>query len=386
MTRVGVLTSSFPSRPGDPAGSFVAEHARYLRGAGCDVEVVAARPGSPDAVPGIRVSRLTASGARLFAGAGAPELLTGARHSAARHWRDATGASLAMLAAALRRRRRWDRLIAHWLVPAGIAAALAAGGRPVRAIAHSGDVHLLRRLGLTSAAAAVFASAGARLSFVSESLRSSFLRDISSPWLRRRTRAASTVVPMGVDVNRLRAARREAQPARERRYVAYLGRLVEVKGPDIAAGAAGAWRAPVPLIMAGAGPMAGRLRAQREREAPGRVTLCGELRGWERDRFVAGAAALVIPSRVLPDGRSEGLPVAALEAMAAGVPVIATDVGGLADLPTGAVTRVKPDDPSALARAVDRVWQRPIERQRQIAAAATFVERLDWRLVGPRLW
>jgi glycosyltransferase involved in cell wall biosynthesis len=43
------------------------------------------------------------------------------------------------------------------------------------------------------------------------------------------------------------------------------------------------------------------------------------------------------------------------EAMAAGTPVIATDVGGLHDLVTGTGLLVAPGDPEALARAVDRV-------------------------------
>lgn len=52
--------------------------------------------------------------------------------------------------------------------------------------------------------------------------------------------------------------------------------------------------------------------------------------------------------------RWEGLPLAALEAMTAGVPVVATSVGGLPDLlADDAGVLVAPDDAAALARAID---------------------------------
>jgi len=59
--------------------------------------------------------------------------------------------------------------------------------------------------------------------------------------------------------------------------------------------------------------------------------------------------------------RWEGVPLAVLEAMAAGVPVVATDVGGVRDVITPDVTGllVAPDDPTSLARALARVLEGP---------------------------
>ncbi len=378
MTRIGIVTSSYPSAPGDPAGAFVAEHARWLRDRGHEVQVLAARPGERVREPGLRVDR-AAFGRRLLGAEGAPEVLERKRGRV-----DALAVTSALLVEAGWRSRHWDRLIAHWLVPSGLVAAAIARGRPLHAIAHSGDVHLLRRLGLVTPVAAALVRAGATLSFVSEELRERFLRGVRALALRREVERRSRITAMGVCVDRFRRAAAKRPPGR--RPVAFLGRLVPVKGCDVAVAAAGMWKSPVPLAIAGAGPEEGRLRAQAGSLGRGAVSLLGELRGAARDRFVAGAAALILPSRRLGGGRSEGFPVAALEAMAAGVPVIASAAGGLAEIPPGAVTHIPPDDARALARAVDRLLVDEGERVRQVSEAAAWVRGCDWDAVGPRLF
>ncbi|HEX7837950.1 MAG TPA: glycosyltransferase family 4 protein, partial [Kofleriaceae bacterium] len=91
------------------------------------------------------------------------------------------------------------------------------------------------------------------------------------------------------------------------------------------------------------------------------------------------ASVVVVPSRTTPGGRTEGTPAIALEALAAGVPVIASAVGGLCDLP--GVALVPPEDPRALARAIDHTLAAPPCSQDLRAGVAT----LDWREVAPRL-
>jgi glycosyltransferase involved in cell wall biosynthesis len=112
------------------------------------------------------------------------------------------------------------------------------------------------------------------------------------------------------------------------------------------------------------------------------VRFTGALDTGARDALLAQASALVIPSRALASGRTEGLPLAALEGMAAGVPVIAAAVGGLADLPDAALTRVPAEDPEALALAIDAVLAGAIDTR--IAGRAVAAERA-WARVGARL-
>ncbi|MBM4369786.1 MAG: glycosyltransferase, partial [Deltaproteobacteria bacterium] len=65
--------------------------------------------------------------------------------------------------------------------------------------------------------------------------------------------------------------------------------------------------------------------------------------------LLAEADVLAVPSRW------EGFGIAALEGMAAGVPVVASDVGGLAELVGDAGVLVPPGNPRALRDALDRV-------------------------------
>ncbi|MGO9273317.1 MAG: glycosyltransferase [Terriglobia bacterium] len=84
-----------------------------------------------------------------------------------------------------------------------------------------------------------------------------------------------------------------------------------------------------------------------------RVTFLGEVR--DVPAVLARARLFVLPSR------SEGIPLTVLEAMARGLPVVATRVGGLPEVVVEGKTGhlVPPADPAALAAAILTVWRDP---------------------------
>jgi glycosyltransferase involved in cell wall biosynthesis len=108
------------------------------------------------------------------------------------------------------------------------------------------------------------------------------------------------------------------------------------------------------------------LRRRAEQRGVGEAV---ELLGFlpEPHHEVRRARAYVQASRE----RTEILPLAILEAMAAGVPVVATDVGGVADVVHDGTTGVLvvPDDAAALAAGILRVLQDPAGSERLRAAA-----------------
>ncbi|MCA9673969.1 MAG: glycosyltransferase, partial [Myxococcales bacterium] len=103
-----------------------------------------------------------------------------------------------------------------------------------------------------------------------------------------------------------------------------------------------------------------------------------------RDELLAGADLLCAPSIVLPGGRSEGTPLAVLEAVAAAVPVVASDAGGLASLPATWARRFPTGDARALAAALTETLADP-GAQATASAAVASTAVLDWGAVGRRL-
>ena len=126
-----------------------------------------------------------------------------------------------------------------------------------------------------------------------------------------------------------------------------VGRLAAQKGFDTLIAAAARWRdrRPEPLlVIAGTGPLAGQLSGQA-----GELGVDVRFLGSRDDvpGLLADADVLALPSRW------EGQPLILQEALRAGRPVVATDVGGVRDLAgDGAALLVPPGDPAAFAAAV----------------------------------
>lgn len=349
--RIGVVTTSYPREAGDFAGSFVGEHVRALRALGHDVEVLAA-DGALDGDDGDDVTRIP--GGALFASGGAPDRL---EHSPVISTLEALAFSSRLALEVGRRARDWDAVIAHWLAPCALASLVAR--KPLLAIAHGGDVHTLHRYGLLAAAIGLLRSRGAQLAFVSDELRR----------IARVDAASAIVQPMGIELARFAAIPHTPTTPPT---ILVAGRLVAIKGIDIAIRALALIKRPVQLVVAGDGPD----RAALELLDP-RVTFVGAVDTARRDQLLGRASVVVVPSRTLANGRTEGTPLIALEALAANVPVVASAVGGLREL--SAVRTVPPEDPRALAYAITAALD---DEPRDLRAT---VAHLDWAIVAPRL-
>jgi len=309
--RVAVLTTSYPRRPGDMAGSFVADAVEQLRAAGVEVEVV-----SPQSF-------------RHFGIACGDGIVNNLR---ARPWRALLlPAFLLSFARAARRAARGaDVVHAHWL-PSGFAGL--ATGRPLVLQLWGTDVELAKRLPwlfrplLRRARVVVCAS-----SSLAHDARALGARDVR-------------VIPSGVDFPPGPPTRPEEPP-----HALYVGRLSEEKGvADLVEAARG-----LPLVVVGDGPL--------RHLAPQTV---GFVRHDEVGPYYERAAVVVVPSR------REGYGVVAREAMAHGRAVVATRVGGLPDAIEDGATGllVEPANPAALRAALVRLLGDAVLRERLGAAA-----------------
>ncbi|HEX9050134.1 MAG TPA: glycosyltransferase, partial [Anaeromyxobacter sp.] len=112
------------------------------------------------------------------------------------------------------------------------------------------------------------------------------------------------------------------------------------------------------VLLVGDGELRRRLAARVASDGlAGTVELLGARPHEEIPALLAGATAMVLPSVRARDGQMEGIPVALMEAMAAGVPVIATRLSGIPELvEDGASGLLVPErDAAALAGAMARL-------------------------------
>lgn len=168
-----------------------------------------------------------------------------------------------------------------------------------------------------------------------------------------------SIVLNGADIERFTA--RRADPARAGSRAVCIARLASAKDPDTLVRAARIVRAADPtfeLDLVGDGP----LRSSVEQlimalDLRASVHVCGAIED-VRDRLQQ--AAVFVMSSI-----SEGTPLAVIEAMAAGLPVVATPVGGVADLVVPGVTGllVPPRSPEALATAILTLLRNPDARR-----------------------
>ena len=159
----------------------------------------------------------------------------------------------------------------------------------------------------------------------------------------------------------------DTPPPQRGSHALFAGRLVEEKGADTAIRAAAA--SGVPLAVAGTGPDAPRLeRLAREQDAP--VTFLGRIAPEQMGAVRARAAFVLAPSRW-----DEPCPYSVIEAMAAGLPVLASARGGLPEM-VGEQAVLPDRGVDGWAAAMRTLWDDDGERAQQAAQAHTRAREL----------
>jgi colanic acid/amylovoran biosynthesis glycosyltransferase len=247
-------------------------------------------------------------------------------------------------------------------------------GIPLVVTFHGGDAHknthyrrfppalFARRLPELMAEARLFIC-------VSESVRARLLE-------RGFPREKLVVLPIGTEIP-------APQPDAPRDGVLFVGRFVEKKGLRTLIAALQRLREkgqePVSVIVGDGPGAAGR---RREAEGLARLSFVGWQSPEEVARLMRRARILVVPSLRASGGDAEGLPSVAVEAMALGLPVLASDEAGVEGIvrpeETGVIVPAR--DPAALAEAIARHLAKPVALDSLGSTARRFVvEHFDAR-------
>lgn len=181
------------------------------------------------------------------------------------------------------------------------------------------------------------------------------------------------VIPPGYDPHLFAAAAPDPFPDLGRPRVGYIGRIAPQKDVGTLISAFGRVTGPACLLIVGDGP--GRRAAEQQARPLARPV-----------RFTGFAPHARIPAvlqhidLLVLATRYEELPSALIEAMAAGLPVIASRVGGIPALIDHDVNGllVPPGDAAALAAAISRVLTEPDTAARLATAARQTAQRYAW--------
>jgi len=176
-------------------------------------------------------------------------------------------------------------------------------------------------------------------------------------------------------------------PAGERLEIVHVGSLQPYKGQIYLVEACELLRQRgVPFVcrIIGGGEERRRLEeAIRRLGLQDQVVLLGPQTQEKVGQLLAGAGCYVQPSVATPSGKMEGIPVALMEALACGLPVVATDLSGIPELirPGETGWLVPPEDPGALAEAMLDVYANPPEALRRAKAGRQLVlDEFDLRM------
>lgn len=241
-------------------------------------------------------------------------------------------------------------------------------GIPYSVTAHGSDLHVDRHMLREKVREAAFFAP------ISEYNREMILREAGEEH-----RPKVIVLHCGVDTSVFRAEDRP--PRTGPATLICIGTLHEVKGQLYLVEACRILRdAGVPLhcLLVGDGPdramLEGRIRKAGLEDT---ITLVGRRNRREIARLLQSADALIAPSVQARDGRREGIPVVLMEAMASGLPVVASRISGIPELVEHGVTGllVAPRDAEALADAVRQLVENPELARRMGQAGRLKIER-----------
>lgn len=276
--------------------------------------------------------------------------------------------------------RRWDCLIGSWLFPDAVATAMVAAlrGTPFVPIALGTDGNVLSGMPDRRAQIQWMLRRAHRVLTVSEALRTVLAE-------RGAALERSEAVYTGVDPERFRLlprgpARRDLALDPDALIVLFVGNIIPTKGVIELATATVELAAKDPrwmLVMIGAGPSSEAVTQVFEHAGlRGRLLMPGKVDHAALAPWFAAADVFCLPSY------REGVPNVVLEAMACGVPVVASRVGGVPEvLPDHAGLMIEPRSVPAIVEALATCAERPWDRERIARHARGF----SWQANADRL-
>ena len=386
--RVLVLTTSYPLDPGDSSSVFLKYLCEHLHRKGVEIHVLAPAlsEGGEARENGIFVHRFRymlhpwqklAYGSGILPNLKKQPLL----------WLVLPFFMLSFLVTALvvAKRTRPSVIHGHWILPTGLVA-LVTGKLyrlPFVLTAHGGDAFSMRSGLLSRLKKFVVRNASAWTANTNTT---------ANAILPGATSYGCNIVPMGVDTTVFKPISSEKQRQGNIRRILFVGRLVEKKGANVLLRAISLLpeeiRSGIRVDIVGDGAEKPVLIEQAQKSGIDMlVNFVGTVPNKELPSFLQKADVFVGPSIVDSTGDTEGQGVVFLEAMACGLPVIASNVGGIAEVIENGVNGilVPPGDAEKLSLALNELLFDEEEQSRITGNGIEVIKtQFTWDLASER--
>lgn len=274
----------------------------------------------------------------------------------------------------------------HWIVPSGLIGGICRRifGKPHITTAHAGDVFTIRKSRILSFITSFVFKNSDKIT-----ANSKFTKDVII-YINDKIKNNVEIIPMGVDTyffNPHKAS--NLRKAFEAEYlVLSVGRLVDKKGIKYLIMAMKEVIKEFPrtkLIIGGSGPEKENLEKLSESlDLKENVVFVGYIKNADLPKYYASSDIFVLPSIETKGGDTEGLGVVLLEAMASGIPLIGSNIGGITDIiknnETGLLTR--PENPEDISdKIVMLLSNKKLRRKFSEEGLRTIKEKFSWDVV-----
>ena len=285
--------------------------------------------------------------------------------------------------ALLKRRKKYDYVHANWLIPQGVVQSFFK--IPYILTGHGGDVASMNK-GIVKYLKRRAVRNAKTVTVVSSALKEELL-EIFPQKERESILKKLLVQPMGCDVARFGSIHRKENlwGQNGKSVVLFVGRLAEKKGVRYLIDAV--QQLDVLLVIVGDGPLMGKLKEQtRELGMENKVLFMGAKTHEQLPEIYASADVFAAPSVTAGDKDKEGFGLVILEAMASGLPVVASRSGGITEIIrhgwNGLLTEEK--DSLGLAENISMALTDSILYNRIAANMKYTVESYNYAKVGAR--
>lgn len=268
----------------------------------------------------------------------------------------------------------YDVVHAHWIIPQGIVQGFF--HTPYIVTGHGGDVTSLNKGIVKNLKIKTLKNA----SYVT-TVSSALLEEVNKIYKVNH----SDIISMGCNVKNFDPSYRKENyfGQGDKKVILFVGRLAEKKGVTYLIEAMK--QVDAKLIIAGGGPLEGELKAQAKEQGD-KIQFIGATTHQELQTIYASSDLFVAPSVTAKDGDKEGFGLVILEAMASGLPVVASNSGGIPDLLTdkldGFLTREK--DAEDIAGKINKILKDNQMYRTMAINAKNTAQKYDYEVIAEK--